>query len=205
MATETQTVVFDIKVETEEATRNIIEQKEAAEQLKKSISDLKAANDELSKNEKDNAKAIEQNKIQIVQKEAALKNAQAAIRANQRVVEGSIKTTNEESGAYASLNERYRIAAQRAKDLAVVHGVNSEQVKKATAEAKAMNDQLKAVDASVGQNQRNVGAYTEGIVNSIPAFGKFNGALGSMGTSISGLATGGSAAFKELGKSFCSG
>ena len=49
MATETQTVVFDIKVETDEATRNIIEQKEAAEKLKKSISDLKAANAELSK------------------------------------------------------------------------------------------------------------------------------------------------------------
>ena len=65
MATETQTVVFDIKVETDEATRNIIEQKEAADQLKKSISDLKAANAELSKNEQDNAKAIEQNKIQI--------------------------------------------------------------------------------------------------------------------------------------------
>ena len=68
MATETQTVVFDIKVETDEATRNIIEQKEAAEKLKKSISDLKAANAELSKNEQENAKAIEQNKIQIVQK-----------------------------------------------------------------------------------------------------------------------------------------
>lgn len=201
MATETQTVVFDIKVETDEATRNIIEQKEAADKLKKSIGDLKTANADLSKNEQENAKAIEQNKIQIVQKEAALKNAQAAIRANQRVVEGSIKTTNEESGAYSILNDKYRIAAQRAKDLAVVHGVNSEQVKKATAEAKLMNDQLKAVDASVGQNQRNVGAYTEGIVNSIPAFGKFNGALGSMGTSISGLATGGSAAFKALGKS----
>ena len=204
MATETQTVVFDIKVETDEATRNIIEQKEAAEKLKKSISDLKAANAELSKNEQENAKAIEQNKIQIVQKEAALKNAQAAIRANQRVVEGAIKTTNDESGAYAILNDRYRIAAQRAKDLAVVHGVNSEQVKKATAEAKSMSDQLKEVDASVGQNQRNVGAYTEGIVNSIPAFGKFNGALGSMGTSISSLATGGSAAFKALGKSIFS-
>lgn len=201
MATENQTIVFDIKVETDEATRNIIEQKEAADQLKKSINDLKAANAELSKNEQENAKAIEQNKIQIVQKEAALKNAQAAIRANQRVVEGAIKTTNDESGAYAALNERYRIAAQRAKDLAVVHGVNSEQVKKATAEAKLMNDQLKEVDASVGQNQRNVGAYTEGIVNSIPAFGQFNGALGSMGTSISGLATGGSAAFNALGKS----
>ena len=110
MATETQTVVFDIKVETDEATRNIIEQKEAADQLKKSISDLKTATAELSKNEQDNAKAIEQNKIQIVQKEAALKNAQAAIRANQRVVEGAIKTTNDESGAYAALNERYRIS-----------------------------------------------------------------------------------------------
>ena len=107
--------------------------------------------------------AIQRNKEAIVEKEAKIKNLTAEIRTNEKVAQLATKTTNDETGAYQKLSLEYAVASQKAKDMAVVYGVNSEQAKKATEAASKMDKQLKDVDKSVGQNQRNVGNYSSAL------------------------------------------
>lgn len=64
-----------------------------------------------------------------------------------------------EDSAYKALSVSAANYTRIAKDQAAMYGVQSEQAKKATASALALNNQLKAIDASMGQNGRNVGNY----------------------------------------------
>lgn len=69
------------------------------------------------------------------------------------------KQTKELTNDYGLLSKAYNEAALRAKNYALQLGVNNKTTKEAVADAKKLGDVLKALDASVGQNQRNVGNY----------------------------------------------
>lgn len=62
-------------------------------------------------------------------------------------------------GAYKELNNEYKVAKQRAMDIGAAKGVESEQFKRASAEALNYYNRLKAIDAGVGVFSRNVGNY----------------------------------------------
>lgn len=64
------------------------------------------------------------------------------------------------NGAYKQLEQQYKSAALEAKNLAATPGTPKEVVDEANAKAKALADELKSIDAAVGQHQRNVGNYT---------------------------------------------
>lgn len=78
--------------------------------------------------------------------------------------------------AYKKLVNQYNAAQRAAKNLAVTHGLNSAAAKEAAAKAMDLGNQLKAIDASVGQYQRNVGNYASAtfalsqILREAPAF-----------------------------------
>jgi len=122
---DTQKLLIEIEVDSEQAVQRIVEQKTAIERLKNEKKELEAANKSLSAQEKVDTDAINANKAAIVEKEAKIKNLTAEIRTNEKVVQLSTKATQGESGAYQKLSLEYAVAAQKAKDLAVVHGVNS--------------------------------------------------------------------------------
>lgn len=82
-----------------------------------------------------------------------------------------------ETSAYKKLSNEYGKALQKAKDLAAQYGVQSEQAKKAIATAKGYNDQLKAIDASMGNHQRNVGNYAEAIETANMSLGEMKRTL----------------------------
>ena len=69
------------------------------------------------------------------------------------------------SGAYEKLQAQASAASLAAKNAGVQYGINSQQFKELSATALAMNNQLKAVDAGVGNFQRNVGNYASGFQN----------------------------------------
>lgn len=82
---------------------------------------------------------------------------------------GQVKT-------YEQLSARYRMAAKSAKDLTVQYGANSKKARAAIKTAKGYNDELKKVDKSLGNHQRNVGNYGNSL-NSLggPIGGVING------------------------------
>jgi hypothetical protein len=143
------------KKQREEITK---EQKQAAALLR-AKEDLQAAY-------KNNA--IEILKVKKV-KQDMLKTQKLEIAAG----DGSVKT-------YDQLSARYRLAAKRAKDLAAQFGVNSDKAREAIVVAKEYNDNLKEVDASIGEHSRNVGNYSD-------ALGGLPGILGEVGSGVDGL------------------
>ena len=69
------------------------------------------------------------------------------------------KAAQDISNDYKQLSLAYNDAALRAKNYSLTLGAQHPITLQATADAKAMGAQLKELDASVGQNQRNVGNY----------------------------------------------
>ncbi len=78
--------------------------------------------------------------------------------------------------AYGDLAKKYNEAARAAKNLAVTQGIESKAAKDAARHANELGNQLKAIDASVGQYGRNVGNYSSAtfalsqILREAPAF-----------------------------------
>ena len=122
---DTQKLLIEIEVDSSQAVQRLVEQKAALEKLKQEKQDLQNANKALTEQEKIDTEAIQRNKEAIVDKEARIKNLTAEIRTNEKIVQASTKTTDGETGAYQKLSLQYSVAAQKAKDMAVVHGVIS--------------------------------------------------------------------------------
>ena len=163
MAEDTFKQIVEVEVKNEDAIQAVVEQQKAIDGLKSTISDLKKQQKELDTTTKEGAKAYDENAKMIVVNEAQLKTLNQTMNANKRIVEANNAGTNEQTGAYQRLSQQYTALAQKAKDMAVVYGVNSEESIKASQEAKTLSDKLKEIDASVGQNQRNVGNYSGSI------------------------------------------
>ena len=186
---ETQKLLIEIDVDSDKAVQQLVEQKTALENLKAEKKNLEAVNKQLSAQENVDTAAIQRNKEAIVDKEAKIKNLTAEIRVNEKTVQAATKTTIDETGAYQKLSLEYAVASQKAKDMAVVYGVNSEQAKKATDAASKMDKQLKDVDKSVGQNQRNVGNYSSALEGMGQSFSSLPGPLGNVGGAVGQVST----------------
>ena len=190
MATESEKIVIEIDVNSDKALTALVEQKNAVEGLKKTNAELKKSQDELKSSGQENTKAYTDNAKAIAINETQIKTLNTQIGINQKIVQNANVGVNDQTGAYQRLSNQYSIAAQKAKDIAAVYGTNSEQFKKAAAEAKGLSDNLKKVDDSVGQNQRNVGNYTESI-NLLT--GKFSSLPNSLGAVKEGFSAVGGA------------
>lgn len=62
--------------------------------------------------------------------------------------------------AYRKLELQYNAAQRAAKNLAATPGTPKQAIEEANSKALALSNQLKAIDAAVGQHQRNVGNYS---------------------------------------------
>ena len=190
MAEETFKQIVEVEVNNDDAIQAVVEQQKAIDGLRSTISDLKKQQKELDTTTKEGAKAYDENAKMIVVNEAQLKTLNQTMNANKRIVEANNAGTNEQTGAYQRLSQEYTALAQKAKDMAVVYGTNSQETIKAQQEAKNLSDRLKEIDNSVGQNQRNVGNYTESI-NLLT--GKFSSLPNSLGAVKEGFSAVGGA------------
>lgn len=143
------------------------------------------------KTEQQLAKA-QQEKIKIEQQNEKLSQSELRTQ-QQRIAESNkaiaaaqkeAKVVADEANVYKQLSKQYNDAALAAKNLALQQGANSPVAKAAAIEAKALGDRLKDLDASVGQNQRNVGNYAQAISNS---FGKAFGVIRQIAYIVPGL------------------
>lgn len=119
-----------------------------------------------------------------------------------KTIKTEINASKEAGNAYKQLSVEYNRAALAAKNYNLTLGANDPLTIQATAKAKQLGDQLKKLDATVGQNQRNVGNYTSSITS---AFGKTFSFLKTAANIIPGLGIGGliggiAAVVYDLGK-----
>lgn len=169
MADEKVNLLIDVEIKANEAVKR-------NQELKQSLIDLRAEQATLTK-------ANETTSEQFVTNEARIKSLTAQYNANTRVLQAQATASSEVSGAYAILNKEAAEAAVKAKDMAVAYGASDVRTKSAVTSAKALSDQLKEVDSSVGQNQRRVGDYAGEL-------GKLPGAMGGVAQGASGLKAG---------------
>jgi hypothetical protein len=154
---------ISVEIDSDGALDNVVRLTKAIEDNKEATKKLKDENKEFEKDYAKNKTAIDANIKAIESNNATVKNLTTALNANRKVVQAGLAETDSEVGAYQRKQQVYSALAQRVKDLAVIYGLESEAVKEASKQANAMADELKAIDASVGQNQRNVGNYTGAI------------------------------------------
>jgi hypothetical protein len=95
-------------------------------------------------------------------------------------------TTTAVLSPYQALSKELDQARLRAKDLAVVFGVESEQAIKAAEGVAILHGQLLQVDQSVGQSQRNVGNYASALTGATEKQGAFGAAISRV-TNLSNL------------------
>jgi len=151
--------IIDISVNYSKAVNDLIETKNA-------ITKLRVENVELSKD-------MATNGGQVLANNAQIKNLTTTLNQNTKAVQNEVLQVKGAEGAYQKLNLQYQLAAHKAKDIAASQGVNSAASIKASKEANDLNEKLKAIDKTVGQNQRSVGDY--GI-----ALGRLPGIFGEM-------------------------
>jgi len=77
--------------------------------------------------------------------------------------EQQIKKTEQLNSAYAKETKKLNDLRKKYKDLAVQNKQNTKEGKKLLANLTKLDKKLKAVDNSVGQNQRSVGKYSDGL------------------------------------------
>lgn len=101
---------------------------------------------------------------------------QAQIQAQQILNKQKADYRNElkaQVSAYKALENQFAAAAQKAKDLAAAQGINSKAAKEAAQVANELNNKLKAIDASFGVHNREVGGYSEGMKKAFEGTGLF--------------------------------
>lgn len=133
------------------------------------------------------------------QKEAEAKAMLASTRATSaaaKETERAAKATKtaadkaaEAGRPYKQLALAFAAAAKNAQDLAAKYGVMDKRAQAAARTANQLNNQLKAIDASIGNHQRNVGNYgsaLQGVGNKIKGLGAQFLAFAGLGSFFSG-------------------
>ena len=179
------TIGFTIEIEGDEQALR------TATELQKAIKDVNA---ELKKTEDVNEyKRLEKDLL-------GLQTELKEVRAQQRETVTALTSTLDGVGAYRKLSAELNTVRARAKDLqaqAILTGRDlSKEIEEATREAQRLDTQLKNIDASVGQFQRNVGNYPTTVTAILQGAGgavdKLTGGftnLGGVAGSAAGLAS----------------
>jgi hypothetical protein len=146
----------------QKATKAIIEQREA-------VDELKATNAEL-------AKTVGKSSQEYVKNEATIKRLNAEIQQNQRTLIAAEKATKANDGSIRSLREQLSAATAAYNNLSKEERENSQAGIQLQKQTRALSDELKKLEGQVGNNTRNVGNYSEGFKQAVTAQ---NGMAGS--------------------------
>lgn len=122
-----------------------------------------------------NALAVEEKKLAEIERQRELTNRKLEQSATERAraekeVQKQIKLKNDtenislknalsQKGAYKQLSDQLNLLRKEYKDLAASEDVESTKAKEMLKNIKKLDDQLKKIDATVGQHQRSVGQY----------------------------------------------
>ena len=158
----------------------------------KSISQLNAEIKETKKSFEEAETAAE--RLEISEKLGKLVAEQKAVKKAQDDINKSFLETTGAIRPYDALSAKLNKLRKDYKDLAVSNQANTEEGKKLLSQIQDLDKQLKGIDASVGQYQREVGNYSNKIQEAAGALGPFGQAAGKAIGLVQGLGV----AFKFL-------
>lgn len=156
MADQREVVIFQVKIDNDQFN-------EEAAKTRQEITRLKAEQKGLDQTTKDGAESFQR-----LEKE--LKGQQRELRELTKIQTDLLKVEKEGINSQRTLQAAYDAAQLKLKRLSDTVKINAEgnielteEYKAQAAEVKKLNDALKAFDAGLGQNQRNVGNYENSV------------------------------------------
>ena len=147
-----------------------------AEELRRAIAEIQK---ELKK--ASDTKSIEELEKKLVDLKARQAEVNAEIREQVKLRRQELQATDAVDGSYSRLSKQLNDARRRYKDLAAAEQESTEEAKQLISEITLLDRRLKAIDATVGQYQRNVGGYTEALGQFFP---KLAGSIGQIGSAF---------------------
>jgi len=173
----------------------IVQESKTLEENIKTRRELQGAITRQTKAQKENIELYKKGAItytelnkRLTESQVKIEQSKVKIQELNRVIKEDIALSGKAGDAYKQLSAQYNKAALAAKNYTIQLGANHPKTIQAVSDAKALSDQLKAVDASVGQNQRNVGNYGSAIAG---AFKSIWGGMRTAANLIPGLGIGG--------------
>jgi tape measure domain-containing protein len=152
--------------------------KAQADIVAKLNTEIQELNSKLIKLNESKARGTKLTADEIVKNQELRKEAISQARANSDLI-----------GSYQKLNIEHQKALKTAKDAAVTYGITSKEFQNASTKANQLGENLKKIDARLGQHTRNVGNYSSawnGLGNALGSLGIMTGVAGAvaLGTSI---------------------
>lgn len=188
----------ELQKQTIAAARGAEQNAEGMRKVAKTVSEVKANSDALAKIEQqrikleaqlkamegDVAKAVAKLKFELRELTADYKRRVAAETAAERAAEAMELANNRLEASYAELSDALDDLRERYKDLVVQGKANTDEAAKLRDAIVKLDKELKEIDFSVGQFQRNVGNYAMSFKEALTDF--FRGA-GPAGEAVLGL------------------
>lgn len=157
-----ESTIIDIQIpksSIDKATKAIIDNKNA-------IDDLKKANKELEAQGKKNS-------AEYVANATDIKVLSAEARENERVLIANTKAQKANTGSIKQMKEQLKIVSKEWDNLTKEEIENTEEGKKLNKQKTELTETLKELEGATGDNRRNVGNYTEGMREALVASGQF--------------------------------
>lgn len=145
----------------------------SAADARKEIDRLREANKALAKAEGDNSVAIAKNNIEI-------KQNSAIVRENERIVIANSKAQDSNKGSIEQLRAQLSVVTNQWNKLSEEERGNTEAGKALSKQKLDLTNKLKAEEKATGDTRRNVGNYTESIIEAGRQTGLFGGVIGKV-------------------------
>lgn len=187
----TEQILIEVAFDTGDIAAKAAEVRQNITALRAANKDLKKDVDANTKSSADSAKQLAQNEKAIRAYTADLKTLDGQLQANTSSIVATGDSYNALSAQLVQSQREYRALSAAQRDAAPGQELLSR--------INALKTELKDLDATQGDFQRNVGNYPKQIEAVIPGFSSLNKVLGTVGASFQSLATGGTAALKSLG------
>ena len=165
--------LLELDIDVNQLVKNTTDARNSVEKLKEELKLLK-------KEPKENA-----NEITILN--AQLKNSSAQLRENELILAKYTDTQNVNNLTVKEARNQLAAISVLWANEAKLNGENTEQAKK-YAEAKLLlTERIKGEEAATGDNRRNVGNYTQSILDAGKSMGIFGGTFGNIIGSLEGM------------------
>jgi hypothetical protein len=156
-------IIINVKLDGTEANKQVTNQRKAVNDLKKQIKELTEADEDYTE--------------QIQELTLQLKNEQAELRTKERLAQNIIKANKAQTGSIEQLRAQLSVVSVQWAKLSKEERENTEIGQELTAQKLALTEALKGEEKATGDTRRNVGNYTDSILEAFNATSGFNSGI----------------------------
>ena len=152
---------------------------------------------DLAKTSNKNEEALSNQLAQVTKRQFELRQEKSK---TTQAIKLQNNATNSLENAYDALVAETRIAKKEAQELGARYGTTSKEFREAAKSAGVLDNRLKKIDSSVGDNFRNVGNYNSALSGTRAAFGQLAIGIGAGVAAFQGITNAVSSSVEAFGE-----